>query len=45
MAMYAAAKEWVDYIEAETIADNDQRKPKDMLKDLQRACKRMEPMV
>lgn len=45
MAMYAAAKEWVDYIEAETMAENDQRKPKDMLKDLQRACKTMVPFV
>lgn len=45
MAMYAAAKEWVNYIEAETMADNDQRKPKDMLKDLQRACKTMVPFV
>lgn len=45
MALYAAAKEWVDYIEAESIADNDPRKPKDMLKDLQIACKRMAPMV
>lgn len=45
MALYAAAKEWVDYIEAESIADNDPRKPKDMLKDLQLACKRMAPMV
>lgn len=45
MQLYSAAKAWVDFIDADALADDDPREVRLMLQDLQVACKGMAPLV